>query len=57
MPLPLMSLNDHLITGPKLQPELFDTVIRFYLHRVAFCADIEQMYCQILIHVTDRKYQ
>ena len=51
------SLNDQLLIGPTLQPELFDTIIKFRLHSVAFCADIEMMYRQILIHPNDRKYQ
>lgn len=51
------SLNDCLLTGPTLQPELFDTIIKFRSHRVAFCADIEMMYRQIWIHPNDRKYQ
>lgn len=51
------SLNDHLMIGLTLQPELFDTIVRFRNHRIAFCAEIEKMYRQILVHPTDRRYQ
>ncbi len=51
------SLNDCLLTGPTLQPELFDTIVKFRSHRIGFCADIEMMYRQIWIHPDDRKYQ
>lgn len=51
------SLNDQLLTGPTLQSELFDTIIKFRSHLIAFSGDIEMMYKQILIHPDDRKYQ
>ncbi|GFX99333.1 integrase catalytic domain-containing protein [Trichonephila clavipes] len=51
------SLNDVLITGPKLQTEIFNHLIKFRSYRVAFAADIEKMYRQILILDEDCKYQ
>ncbi|GFS93915.1 DUF1758 domain-containing protein [Trichonephila clavipes] len=51
------SLNDVLMTGPKLQTEIFNHLIKFRSHRVAFTADIEKMYRQILISDEDSKYQ
>ncbi|GFS98420.1 DUF1758 domain-containing protein [Trichonephila clavipes] len=51
------SLNDVLMTGPKLQTEIFNHLIKFRSHRVAFAADIEKMYRQILISDEDCKYQ
>ncbi|XP_065203143.1 uncharacterized protein LOC135833326 [Planococcus citri] len=51
------SLNDHLYDGPVIQPELFTNVICFRDFIIAFAADIEHMYHQILMHVEDRKYQ
>ncbi|XP_065218644.1 uncharacterized protein LOC135844395 [Planococcus citri] len=51
------SLNDHLLSGPTLQPELFDNVISFRQFIIAYCADIKHMYRQILIHADDRKFQ
>lgn len=51
------SLNDILMTGPKLQPELFDTLLRFRTYAVAFTADISQMYRCIEVHPEDRPVQ
>ncbi|GFU60872.1 integrase catalytic domain-containing protein [Trichonephila clavipes] len=51
------SLNDVLMTGPKLQTEIFNHLIKFRSHRIAFAADIEKMYRQILISDEDCKYQ
>ncbi|GFT18017.1 DUF1758 domain-containing protein [Trichonephila clavipes] len=51
------SLNDVLMTGPKLQTEIFNHLIKFRSYRVAFAADIERMYRQILISDEDCKYQ
>lgn len=38
------SLNDLLMVGPTLQPNLMDTLIRFRVHAVAITADIAKMY-------------
>ncbi|XP_065224341.1 uncharacterized protein LOC135848369 [Planococcus citri] len=51
------SLNDHLMIGPTLQPELFDNMVRFRFFIIAFCADIEKMYRQMFVKPEDRKYQ
>ncbi|GFW75351.1 DUF1758 domain-containing protein [Trichonephila clavipes] len=51
------SLIDVLITGPKLQTEIFIHLIKFRSYRVAFAADIEEIYRQILISDKDCKYQ
>ncbi|GFU46272.1 uncharacterized protein TNCV_2155951 [Trichonephila clavipes] len=51
------SLNNVLMTGPKLQTEIFNHLIKFRSYRVAFTADIEKMYRQILISDEDCKYQ
>lgn len=52
-----LSLNDCLMIGPVLQPELFDVLIRFRSYAVAFTCDIKQMYCQILIETTSVFYE
>ncbi|XP_060846330.1 uncharacterized protein LOC132925994 [Rhopalosiphum padi] len=52
-----ISLNDTLMNGPKLQPDLLEIVIRFRTHRYAFSVDIKKMYRQVLIHKEDRDYQ
>ncbi|XP_045474991.1 uncharacterized protein LOC123680913 [Harmonia axyridis] len=51
------SLNDLLLTGPKLQADIFTLLLRFRLHRYVFTADIRQMYRQILISPEQRDYQ
>lgn len=41
------SFNDQQLTGPKLQAELIDNLIRFRTHRYGLSADIVQMFRQI----------
>jgi hypothetical protein len=43
------SLNDLLLIGPKIQSDLYSILLRFREHKVAFTADISQMYRQIQI--------
>ncbi|XP_012174900.2 uncharacterized protein LOC105666924 [Bombus terrestris] len=52
-----VSLNDTLHTGPKLQEDLFDILLRFRFHQYVLTGDVEKMYRQILIRPEDRKYQ
>lgn len=52
-----LSLNEASLTGPSIQPELFDTLVRFRTFKVAVCADIEKMYRQVLINEADRDLQ
>ncbi|XP_055303270.1 uncharacterized protein LOC129568954, partial [Sitodiplosis mosellana] len=51
------SLNDRLLNGPTIQPDLFDIFIRWRIHKIAIVSDIEKMYRQILVAPEDRKYQ
>lgn len=51
------SLNDHLLTGTKLQTDLSAVLLRWRLHRYVYAADIAIMYRQILIHPLDQDYQ
>ncbi|XP_055326159.1 uncharacterized protein LOC129579992 [Sitodiplosis mosellana] len=51
------SLNDRLLNGPTIQPDLFDIFIRWRLNKIAIVSDIEKMYRQILVAPEDRKYQ
>lgn len=48
------SLNDHLQTGPKLQADIQDILIRFRLHQIAMVADIEKAFLQIDVEEKDR---
>ncbi|KAG7294774.1 hypothetical protein JYU34_022856 [Plutella xylostella] len=51
------SLNDVMYTGPNLQKDLFDLILKWRIHQFAFTADIEKMYRQILVHPDDQQYQ
>ncbi|XP_058826908.1 uncharacterized protein LOC131686914 [Topomyia yanbarensis] len=51
------SLNEALLTGPVIQDELFDLMLRFRKHAVALVADVEKMYRQIRIHAEDTSLQ
>lgn len=52
-----ISLNDCMMTGPKLQSDLVDIIMRFRLRKIAFTADIAKMYRQILISEDQQNYQ
>ncbi|XP_068987621.1 uncharacterized protein [Bombus flavifrons] len=52
-----VSLNDMLHTGPKLQEDLIEILLRFRSHQYVLTGDIEKMYRQILVRPEDRKYQ
>lgn len=43
------SLNDKLLTGPKLQRDIFSILLNFRIHSVAFTCDIKSMFTQILV--------
>lgn len=51
------SLNDRLLNGPTIQPELFDTFMRWRTFKIALVTDIAKMYRQIRVAPEDRKYQ
>lgn len=51
------SLNENIMNGPRLQPELIDHLLRFRFFKIAFTADVAKMYRQILINSNDRKFQ
>lgn len=51
-----VSLNDTLLTGPKLQQDIVSILMNFRLPTVVFTADIKQMYRQILITESHRDY-
>ncbi|GFV82381.1 DUF1758 domain-containing protein [Trichonephila clavipes] len=51
------SLNDILLTGKKLQSDIFLTLLKFRFFPIAFSADIAKMYRQILISQYDACFQ
>ncbi|XP_057302253.1 uncharacterized protein LOC130636526 [Hydractinia symbiolongicarpus] len=52
----LSSLNDCLYAGPSLTEPLYNVLLRFRSHKVAFIADIEKAFLQISLHPTDRDF-
>ena len=50
------SLNDLLMVGPVIQSSLFDILIRFRFHFVAFSADVAKMYRQVMLAPHDRDF-
>ncbi|XP_054744542.1 uncharacterized protein LOC129248959 [Anastrepha obliqua] len=52
-----VSLNDCLHVGPKLQSDLSSIILKWRMHRVAFIADIEKCYRQILVSRPDADMQ
>ncbi|GFV12174.1 integrase catalytic domain-containing protein [Trichonephila clavipes] len=47
-----LSLNDLLMVGPRVQPELFPILIQFRIFSVAICADVEKRWEYRLTTVT-----
>ncbi|XP_054713000.1 uncharacterized protein LOC129222513 [Uloborus diversus] len=50
------SLNECLISGPNLNPNILDLILRFRIHKIAFSADIEKAFHQIVISEEDRDF-
>ncbi|GFW58301.1 integrase catalytic domain-containing protein [Trichonephila clavipes] len=51
-----LSLNDCLESGPNLNPDLLKIILRFRLHKIAFCADIQRAFLEIEIVEEDRQF-
>lgn len=47
------SLNDILLCGPNVQPDLISIILRFRIHKVALTVDITKMYRQIRLASED----
>lgn len=52
-----ISLNDILHSGKNLQGDLFKIILNFRLYAVALTADCKQMFLQIGMQETDRRFQ
>lgn len=51
------TLNDHLMIGPKLQPDLSSIILRWRQFRYVYTADIVKMFRQIRVHRDDVDFQ
>lgn len=51
------SLNDYLMTGPKLQTDIRDVLLNFRSHKWVFVTDFVKMYRCIWVDPKDRPYQ
>ncbi|XP_059045010.1 uncharacterized protein LOC131840832 [Achroia grisella] len=51
------SLNDDLLTGPRLQGELRHLLMKWRTYPICFVADIIKMYRQVKVHDEDTRYQ
>lgn len=52
-----LSLNDVLMTGPAIQEDTFNILIRFRFPKFVLIADLEKMFRQILVHEDDSQLQ
>lgn len=52
-----ISLNQTLLSGPKLQNKICDILINFRLHPIVMSCDIKQMFRQIKMHPEDQNFQ
>ena len=49
-----VSLNDTLMVGPTVHPQLVNVLLRFRMHRIALVADVSKMYRAIELPPADR---
>ncbi len=52
-----LSLNDLLLVGPTIQPDLFQILVNFRSYSIALKADIVKMYRQVLMDPRDRVFR
>ncbi|KAL4154334.1 hypothetical protein QTP88_000213 [Uroleucon formosanum] len=52
-----LSLNDILLRGPKVQPDLIQILWRFRIHNIVITADVAKMYRQVLVSSEDCNLQ
>ncbi|GFW88584.1 integrase catalytic domain-containing protein [Trichonephila clavipes] len=52
-----LSLNNLLMVGARVQPELFPILIQFRIFSAAICAAVEKMFRQIKVHEEDVDWQ
>ena len=52
-----ISLNENLLTGPKLQPDIGQVLLRFRTNRIAVVGDLQKMFCQTTVSEQHWQYQ
>lgn len=52
-----VSLNDELLVGPRLQPDLRHIIMRWRQHKICLIADIVKMYRQVKVAPEDADFQ
>lgn len=52
-----VSLNDDLLVGPTIQPDLRHLILQWRLSRICLTADIIKMYRQVKVHEDDTDFQ
>lgn len=52
-----VSLNDVMYSGPNLQQDLLSLILKWRQYEIAFTADIEKMFRQIMVHHDDQNLQ
>ena len=50
------SLNETLMVGAQLQPDLYSILLRFRFHKMALSGDIAKMYLQIALDEDDKDF-
>lgn len=51
------SLNDVLLVGPTIQSDIVTIIVNWRFHRIAFTADVQKMYLQVMVDPQDIEYQ
>ncbi|GAB0096412.1 Aspartic peptidase domain superfamily [Sergentomyia squamirostris] len=51
-----LSLNDCVMVGPNVQPDIVTNLLRFRQHKVVWTCDIKQMYPQVWLHPPHRDF-
>ena len=51
------SLNDCLLKGPNLLPDIAAVLLRFRMHKFALNGDLRKMFCQTAVIPDHQRYQ